>query len=274
VQEASDVFLEVYREEFPEDTDELFEPKTPANAIEALVKYVAKYPRDLEEFKVLYTEISGTVPIRRDKVLHFRMDSILEELNDNRGKFSFEHKTKGGYFNSQWENQWVLSEQNGVYHHVLYCLFPPEEVVGVRINGASFAKTKSGCTINFTRVPIYKSKDSMRVWYWNSLYWVSQIEEEFQRLEECKDSDEVMMAFPMNSQGCTKYFGCPYHDFCIAWPNPLRRCDHPPLGFKEEFWDPRKLTSTHQMDLDQAYALLERGESGRSLDTTRGGDPH
>lgn len=59
-----------------------------------------------------------------------------------------------------------------------------------------------------------------------------------------------MMAFPMNDTSCTDFFGCPYHDYCMSWQNPLQRCGEPPLGFREEFWDPSAMETTHKKDLE------------------------
>lgn len=81
----------------------------------------------------------------------------------------------------------------------------------------------------------------MQVWLWNILQHMDMIEWNMDRLlQECKDEDPVMMAFPMNTESCTKYGRCPYFDLCTSWANPLHRCDAPPVGFKQEYWDPRE----------------------------------
>ena len=244
VLEAYEAFLRVYRKDFPEETDELFGAKTPARALEALVEYTNRYKNDFSEFKVLYTEIAGTVPLTEDRKLHFRQDAICH--SDSFGYFSLEHKTSGATLTRAWMQQWPLSTQVGCYTHVLHCLFPTEEVYGVKINGAGFLKTK----FSFERVPIAKTKNGMQVWLWNTLFWLDQIQWNYELLKECKESDEVMMAFPMNTQNCSKWFGCPYFDFCTAWHNPLRNCDEAPMGLKIEFWDPMKYRPVkHKMEL-------------------------
>jgi len=243
---AYDKFLQSYRAVFPEGTDELFKGKTPARALEALVEYAQKYRRDFDEFDVLYTEIAGTVPLTDDRKLHFRQDAICKG-KDQYGYFSLEHKTAGQTIGRPWMQQWPLKTQIGCYTHVLYCLFPSEEVYGVRVNGVGFMKTK----FSFERVPIAKTKESMQVWLWNTLFWLDQIQWNFDLLlNDCKESDDVMMAFPMNTESCNKYFGCSYHDFCSAWPNPLRNCDEVPMGMMQEFWDPMKSRPIrHEMDM-------------------------
>jgi len=217
-----------YRQFFPDILDDANHPKTPAMALKALMEYVIEYKR--EEFKVLYTEIAGTVSLTDRIVLHFRMDSILETAD---GIKSREHKT-GSQLSRPWTDQWALKVQTGVYNHVLYCIFPPEKVWGVEINGIIFGKKN----IQFVRVPARRTLQSMEVWYWNTIEWIEEIEEDFKRLELHHESDVVMKCFKMNTENCTKYFGCKYHDFCIAWPNPIARADELPLGFKVEYWDP------------------------------------
>jgi len=198
------------------------------------------YKRDFDEFEVLYTEIAGTVPLTEDRKLHFRQDAICKGKHTY-GYFSLEHKTTGSSISRSWTQQWPLKTQVGCYTHVLYCLFPSEEVYGVRINGAGFLKTK----FSFERIPIAKTKNSMQVWLWNTLFWLDQIQWNMELLNECKESDEVMMAFPMNTESCSKYFGCPYHDFCLAWHNPLKNCDEVPMGMKQEYWDPMLYRPVH-----------------------------
>jgi len=265
VAEAADLFIGLYRKDFPEESDELFVPKTPSNAIEALSIYTNEYRNDHSEFEVLYTEISGTVPLAEDVIMHFRMDNILKKIKpeDGRSIFSLEHKTSGKGKSRQWEDQWILSEQIGTYTHVIHCLYPPEEVLGIKMNGAFFLKTK----LDFARMPCYRNRESMQVWLWNTLLWIDAIRWNFDALSECNDSEDVLMAFPMNPQSCTKYWGCAFHDFCIAWPNPLRRCDHPPIGFKQEFWDPSAIETTHKMDLGKTIdSMMEE------LGAEKGGD--
>ena len=241
--DAYDKFLATYRKEFPEDSDELYAPKTPMNALKALGKYTEHYTRDLDEFEVLYTEIAGTVPITEDQVLHFRLDSICRDIA--RGYyFSLEHKT-GSRLSRFWTDQWPLAVAIGTYTHVLYCLYPGEEIYGVKINGTFFQKTKIG----LQRVPIRKTLEQMQQWMWNVVWWADQIAWQFETLMACSENDEVLMAFPQNPTSCTKYFGCPYHDFCLAWPNPLQHCDEPPTGMKIEYWDPTEREATHRMEL-------------------------
>jgi len=245
---AFDKFLECYRKKFSEDTDELFTPKTPLRALMAYQEYATKYQHDLDEFEVLFTEISGTVPVCKDpeRILHFRMDNILKYKI---GYGSMEHKSKGGSVTDGWFRQWPLSFQVGTYHHALYCLYPENEVVGMVISGAGILKTK----FDFQRLPIKKGRDQMQVWLFNMNYWLEELEEELGHLSAAKESDPIFVAFPQVPTSCEKYWGCEFHDYCLAWANPLQHCEEPPLGFVQKFWDPRKKPFTHKMDLGGEY---------------------
>lgn len=232
------VLLEAhYRKYFTPEMDGANAPKNPGNALGALAEYVKYYRED--KHKTLYTEIAGTISINDEDHLHFRMDSILET---DFGIKSREHKT-GSQLSRQWTDQWRNSVQCGTYNHVLYCLFSAQEVWGVEINGSIFNKTK----VQFQRVPARRSLEMMQVWLSTVNFWVSMIKNEMRVLfEDCTTDDPILQAFPLNPQSCTKYFGCRYIDYCTSWPNPLRECTTPPMGFTIEHWDPTAEESKHQ----------------------------
>jgi hypothetical protein len=204
-----------YRKFFTEETDGIRYPKVPGMALAALARYVQHYKNDA--FNVLYTEIAGTVPITESDVVHFRMDSIMDNIE---GIQSLEHKT-GSQLSRQWRDQWMLSVQTGTYNHVLYCLFPPERVYGVVINGAIFKKKE----VEFERVPARRPKAMMNDWHWNVCQYVDDIKWDTERIKKCDAADDVMMCFQKNPQSCTKYFGCEFHQFCTSWANPLAHCE-------------------------------------------------
>lgn len=247
---AYDAFVKCYRKDFDPSTDEIYPAKNPTTAALALGNYAGRYRRDLVENEVLFTEISGTVPIDdQGRNLYFRMDSILR--NKEKGYyFSWDHKTKGGPFSRIWEDNFFLSLQTGTYTHCMYCIYPPELVRGIEYNGTSFRHLKrSGPQIDFRRVPAWKTPAQMNTWLWNTLDLVHTLESELERFAGCSIDDPILMAFPLNPNRCTKYYGCRFHDFCMSWANPLQRCIEPPLGYHTEFWDPREMDTTHKVEL-------------------------
>lgn len=227
--EAYQKFLEYYRRSFPEVMDTSNHPKSPANALQALVDYTEKYKHD--NFDVIYTEIAGSVQVDERRSLHFKIDGVIK---GEEGYYAMEHKT-GSALTGIWTDQWILKMQIGTYTHVLNCIYSQDDVYGVKINGAIFRKSSNA----FIRAPIRKSKDMMQVWLWNMVHFLDMIEWNFEELSRCSDEDEVMMAFPMNSESCTKYYRmCKYFDFCMSWGNPLRRCSEPPPDFGLDWWNP------------------------------------
>lgn len=244
---------EYYRQFFSEMQDEIYHPKTPAMALKALLAYAIEYRHD--KFDPLYTEISGSVTLNEKHTLTFKMDSIL---NTQDGIKSREHKT-GSQLSRTWMDQWALKMQTGVYNHVLYCLFPKDTVWGVEINGTIFSKKD----IKFQRVPSRRTLAAMEAWYYNTIDWCDAIYREFERLHECSESENTLRAFPMNTESCTKYFGCSFHDYCMAWSNPLQRCEEPPMGFKQEFWNPKAEESKTKIDISEG-GEVKINESSRA----------
>jgi hypothetical protein len=249
IRTAYELFTAYYRQFFPEIMDDENHPKVPAMAFLALVRYVEEYKRDV--FTPLYTEIAGSVSLTNTQTLHFKMDSILDTPD---GIKSREHKT-GSQLSRTWVDQWMLKMQTGVYNHVLYCLFPAERVWGVEINGTIFSKKN----VQFQRVPARRSLPGMESWYWNAVDWIDSMDREFSRLMSAKEGDTVLRAFPMNTENCTKYFGCSFHDFCQAWPNPLQRCQEVPTGFKIEYWNPLE-------EEEKAKHIFRMGKDGGTVE--------
>ena len=237
VGEAFDKFLEYYRQYFPPETDGIHKAKTVDNALVVLAKYSAfpDYHRDLEDFKVLFTEIAGSVSVDETHVLYFRMDSILQNNHTLKIR-SREHKT--GSRTWQWEDQWLLDGQVGTYNHVLYCLYPRDQVDGIELNGIFFLTRKTD-PYDFRRFLIKRTEDQMQVWLDTVRYYLWEIDREYELLDEANESDMTMKCFPLRDTSCQAYGRlCEFHDFCMAWPNPLRKAFDPPIGFRKEYWDP------------------------------------
>jgi hypothetical protein len=258
VQKAHEEFLHEYRKIFSPETDEIFFPKTPENALIALARYAGRFKDDLQRFKVLYTEISGSITVGESREVYFRMDTILKDLEDY--ILSIDHKT--GSYTYGWENQFPLSHQTGIYTHVLYCLNNKEKVKGLIYRGTIFGKTKKAWDqlqhgqsltykdpVEFVEYPAFRSKEQMQMWLWNINAWLDLIQFNFEALADCSEDEEVMFSFPQQPTACSNYGGCIFADFCSAWPNPLRRCQEPPLNFKEDHWDPTKLEAKHVFKL-------------------------
>lgn len=235
-EQAVQILTDKYREAFPEVTDMERSPKTPGHARLALAMYCKEY-KHKDHFEVLYTEIAGTVPIGNEKHLHFKMDSIVKDLDNNNLVKSLEHKT-GSQNSQQWRDSWKLSIQTGTYNHVLYCAYPENEVWGVEINGAVFTKGKIA---EFPRIPARRTAKMMDVWLHTVNNLVDRIEQDTDIIMGCSEDDQVLRAFPPTFTACSNYKGCPYFNFCMTRPNPLQDLgEDVPEGFRVEYWDPSK----------------------------------
>lgn len=249
---AYELFLTHYRAAgYTEDTDELYAPKTPTRALQCLAAYTQQYASDLERYEVLHTEVSGSVPIGEGRKLHFRWDTVLRDRQDGL-IVSLEHKTGSSTWG--WEKEWPLKFQIGTYTHGLYALYGQQAVKGVVVNGLFFKRTsgaRGAQLFDFLRVPVYKTPEHMEVWLWNAHDLIDRLEYEMDRLSECKEREPLLQAFPLRTESCTKYGGCPYHDFCCTWANPLQHIDRLPPGWTVEYWDPRTVTATETVELKE-----------------------
>lgn len=268
VMEAYQEFLSCYREVFGPETDDLFHPKTPDNALIVLANYAQRYAGEDSRIEVLHVEVGGKVFINAEQAIHFKMDTICK---GPRGYYSLEHKTASSFY--MWEMQWPLSMQIGTYTHVLHCLYPKEDVVGVTMNGVAFKKVKKGweqakaCQrltveppFDFLRFDALRNRTQMNNWLWTAQYWLDQIQCNFNWLQECSTEDPMLTAFPMNSTNCTKYNGCPWYDFCNAWANPLARCESPPIGYIIEHWDPSAEPSKTTINVQEGEVEILKGD--------------
>jgi hypothetical protein len=258
-------FLTRYREMFPETSDYLYHPKTPSAAYAGLVNYAVNHSHDLDDYEVVeiggkkMTEISGKVPIDDKRVLFYRMDSIMREKQTGMIE-SWDHKTTSGkwFDNTKWDREYYLSVQNGIYTHCLYCLFPIDKVRGVKFCKTGFeylsrgsANRPAGSYAKTRNIEAYKTPEQMNVWWYNTIARLDDIERDMDRLHHCNEEDTIMQAFEMRESACNNYHGCPFHDFCLSWANPLQHSYQPEIGFKVEFWDPSHQQTTNKMDLVQ-----------------------
>jgi len=204
-----------------------------------LVEYRQQYGSN-SEYKVVEvagkpaTEIYGTVPISEDRVYHFRIDAILQNVRN--GKFLYnDHKTSGSD-RPIYQKTYHLSMQMLAYYHVINCMYPEEKVEGGMVDLSIFRK-KGNLHIP---VPIRKTLAMMDEWLHNVNNFIDRIEDDIMILTDEDDEDfPYMKSFKKNDQGCCAYnMICKYYDFCTAWSNPLRRADKPPDGFVVDVWDP------------------------------------
>lgn len=215
----------------------------------ALEEYARLYRAIDEGNTTLYTEVAGAVPITTEgRTFYTKMDTILR---DKFGRiWSHEHKTTGRR-TAAWENGWSMKLQINAYIYALRVLFPDDDVAGVKINGAILYKDRA----EFLRIPVEKNDNQLLAFLWQANYFIDDIERNMEALADTSEADAVLQAFPANPEACGT-FGCPYNGFCETWTNPLRHCQTPPIGFREEFWDPRKREDVNAIIVPDASGNL------------------
>lgn len=243
-------FLECYRERFPESTDEDFRPKDPTNVLDMFLKYAQTYS-SCDNFSVDFTEVSGQVIVGEHKngdplLLAFRLDTFCK---DEKGKrFILEHKTSK-WSSFLWGRSFDHSMQVGMGQHVLDMCFPEEEVFGVVINGLLFRNpprfkkngepyANSGPGNEVQRLPKQWCAEKKMNWLSDIQDLMQQVFSDFELLEECKENDPFLKAFPRNENSCFVFNRlCPYADLCLL-NNPLRIGNEAPIGFVTRHWNP------------------------------------
>lgn len=240
---AFEAFRERYLSVFPQ-YQEFAHVKNPDTALKAYAEYVSQYGMT-DNFENIYTEVAGSVHISDSRLLYFKLDSINRSAGfptvPDGMIFSFEHKTGGarpGYYRNAWHDGWLNDFQMGAYTYVMHCLYNPDEVYGVIVNGAFFYNKGD---VDLERSVARRTGEQMERWLFEANDWFQIIEAEYERLAECSPSDTVMEAFPGNDKSCTGLYGkaCPYLGYCAANANPLKNPEPPP-GMIREYWDPRE----------------------------------
>lgn len=247
VEEACYLFYNAYRLKLDSESDGQFAPKDPQNAIATLVKYAERFRSDTREYKVLGTEIGGTVLLAPDSPMFFKIDALLQRQRDGK-VICLDHKTSQRRM-PNWTEQWLLSTQMLTYLHVLYCLFGEDDAVGgIRVRCSFFYKAKPS---EFDEALVEKNLSQMQSWLTSQTNWYDSLQYDMKFLLESERTESpAMRSFPMNEKACFNYGRkCSYFDFCCAWANPLQRCENVPLGFVHEVWDPRDLHTNSFIDL-------------------------
>lgn len=235
--QASLLFLNRYRQDFGSETDEMFAPKDPKNALVTLSNYSQRFFRDTKEYEILFTEIGGQVYIAPNHPMSFKMDVIVR--NRETGQISlWDHKTSQRRMGN-WQESYSMDTQMHLYLHALYCMYGVKEdkVKGAKIRCTFFYKSKPS---EFEETLIEKSPDQMQNFLYSTFNYYSQLKNDMEiLLNEDSTEEENMHAFPMNPTSCFDYGkSCLFLDLCKAWPNPIIHVDSPPIGMKVEFWNP------------------------------------
>lgn len=246
--EAYGLFEQYYRQHFAPSTDELFEPKTPANALRALEIYAPLSERDLRNNDVLHTEVGGLVSVDLDTHMAFKLDAVLR-THDTGTVWVMDHKTSQSH-RYNWADHWSLSTQMLLYLHALKCFYPSQSaelVVRTTFFCDQNPYTPTGRTKKTPPRPhwveettINKSNEQMEAFLSRTQSWNHALKREMDILLTLDSTDSTSQhSFPQRESACFAYGRtCPFFDYCLSWSNPLTRCESPPLGYEIAYWNP------------------------------------
>ncbi len=248
VEEASQTFLKRWREKIPQFSDEDFSPKTPANALRAFLIYYKTY-LGIDDFKVLGTEISGSIPIDSEgqREIYYKIDAVCQ--SESLGIFALEHKTCG-YYDKNYQQMFEMLTQTDVYTHVLHCNFQDVPIFGCVINAINIKNPprikKDGemyaneTEISPKRFYVPKTNDYMKSWLVDINNDFDDIDYQLSSLEDGTYDDlDILKLFNRRTTHCVNKYGlCPYHSYCKIYNNPIK-VKEVPSEFTVEYWDPR-----------------------------------
>lgn len=238
VNHAYEYFLQSWNKEIQVAGFDPNDPKkNPVKALSGLIEYAKQWKHDKERYEVLYTEVAGSAPYNeRGDVFYFKMDAIMQDLRTGL-IINMDHKTGGGFYPSRkaWFDQWHNLHQISNYIHALACLVGVGNIGGLIVNASMFYKNN----VEHLRVPITKRPDQLLQSMWEVHHYMEQLRWNYEQLAECKESDQIMFAFPRNPGGCSKW-GCKFPGICSMWCNPLQKLDRIPSDLVIEHWDPRQ----------------------------------
>ncbi len=246
---AFDIFDDYFSKNYVSICGDDHKSKNIGTTYYSLLQYARQYARDLEEFKVLHTEVAGSVLIDPKKKLYFRLDTVCKGRFEGRtGIFSLEHKT-GTTYDRKWSLQWKQKFQVGTYYHVINCHFL-EDVIGVVINGffphnppemkKDGTPRAASRDCEFRRELIQRNKAQMEDWILTANSWYDSIIADTTNCFMVSEDMLVMKPFRKQTEQCTSFFGCAFADYCRAWANPVGH-QHPQAGFVKSYWDPREM---------------------------------
>ncbi len=229
--EAYNLFEEHYRMHFGPETDGMYAPKDPGNAMYALIEYVNSHHEAYRDIDVLHTEVAAHVMIAKDRLVCGKIDAICR---DERGVFGVDHKTTQRD-TAVFQEGFKLTTQFSLYTHILYSYYSPEEVWGYIIEGAILRKKGNLHCI----IPILKQPGMMNAWLGQINRRIDDMQRDYDRLEDIKPDDLEMGCFDPNPKNCTSYMKmCEFHSCCTSWQNPVANFYRVPGNMEVKHWDP------------------------------------
>lgn len=204
------------------------EKRTKSNAVTIMRGYVKNYPK--EPWEVIANELPFELPLGETASYQFYLIGRIDLIVQMHGAlYGMDHKTTtrlgDTYFNAFKPNQQIEGYLWGSKQ-----MFGVDNVQGFFINAILVAKTKT----NYKRHLTTRTKAQIQEFEHHTLTWMQYIQDRidlYQRYSHMRD-----VAFPMATEACSYFGGCPYKDACLAQLNPHVL----ETQYVEDPWDPRK----------------------------------
>jgi len=244
LEEAYEVFVCTYREQYTADMDEIFYPKEPANARRILNDYWA-CATWLRDWQITYSEIAGKLEAK-DFTLAFRIDSILTDPTT--GEMVVREIKSSAMDPHSWERQFSFDLQVMSYSTVLRSLSdgrydrvivdgvffhaPPR----VKKDGSIYAQDM-GKKANHIVIVVPTSQQLLD-WY-NTMKIVHRRINDGRALE-----GEKQLRYFHQCQGfqCGGRRPCPYYELCYNTNGLLSPEEFNQWGYVYDVWDPTNVS--------------------------------
>ncbi len=232
---AYEVFLRDYRKDFSDELDDENHPKSPLSARRVLELYARRYADQDEGRRIVAAEEVGAIQLGDGLVLTVKLDTLLASPT---GEYevveckSTSRQTKG------WADAWHTSLQ--VWSYIAYAqakaLREKTSCIGATIDGLILHKHE----VDVVRLSVPLVDGKLLLWREAVRTKLDRIWEQVGRFKEDSEEAPVMFSWPQEGEECNRYRLCEFFHYCLAWPNPLRRCEECPTEFKVDYWDPRR----------------------------------
>lgn len=227
--------------------------RTPDIAKHMLARYIGERANFMRaNFRLLSIEKPFIVPINPTQEILYcgRLDKVVEYAG---GVWAIEHKTTGSGsgkngFYRVWTEQWQPNSQVDGYLHALRMLYG-NRAKGVLIDGALVHRTDS----HFEYIPVDRQVDQLEAWHYDLTEELHRIDENKKALARSTPQDQVLRAYPKNTNSCTDYNQtCTFIAICRTIPNPLAMTDEQFTRdgrLKVEKWSPFDAAPLEQLGL-------------------------
>ncbi len=227
----------------PEQEDQ-FAPRTPGIAAEMLHNYISlRRPMLKKHYSLVSIERPFAVPIFSDSSPIFyigKLDKVIKE-NATGKHIIVEHKTttaykKNGPFRTDYFESWSPNSQVDGYLYAGNMIYGQGNVKEVWVDAALVHKQVHD---GFKIIPVNRQLPILDTWLHETRFWITIIQSETDRYASDGESQSrpAFYSFPKNTGACSHYSGCGFRDICKMISNPDAE-DSPPLGYKEEHWEP------------------------------------